>query len=159
MNKALNADSLFSESQERVDNIKLSVEKAKEAVSLDISDGVSWCKYTAVWRIGSLRRRLDCNWTNWYIISTDILGNAYLSLFFSGAQSPGMLKQCLAAYARAVSTKNILHLIYYLFLLFIRLWYCFSRKWTLFQQVILTCILIVQWWGRILYPSNGSWQL
>ena len=36
----------------------------------------------------------------------DILGNAYLSLFFSGAQSPSMLKQCLAAYARAVSSSN-----------------------------------------------------
>ncbi|XP_028392755.1 tetratricopeptide repeat protein 5-like [Dendronephthya gigantea] len=64
---------LGKDSRERVDNIKLSVEKAKEAVSLDITDGVSWY----------------------------ILGNAYLSLFFSGAQSPSMLKQCLAAYARA----------------------------------------------------------
>ena len=39
---------LVTESQERIDNIKLSVEKAKEAVSLDVSDGVSWCKLT-IW--------------------------------------------------------------------------------------------------------------
>ena len=43
--KTLNTNSFISESQERVENIKLSVEKAKEAVSLDVSDGVSWCKY------------------------------------------------------------------------------------------------------------------
>ena len=43
--KTLNTNSFVSESQERVENIKLSVEKAKEAVSLDVSDGVSWCKY------------------------------------------------------------------------------------------------------------------
>ncbi len=43
----LNVNSLVSESQERIDNIKLSVEKAKEAVSLDVSDGVSWCEYTS----------------------------------------------------------------------------------------------------------------
>ena len=46
--KSLNVNSLVSESQERVDNIKLSVEKAKEAVSLDVSDGVSWCKYSTL---------------------------------------------------------------------------------------------------------------
>lgn len=46
--KSLNVNSLVSESQERVDNIKLSVEKAKEAVSLDVTDGVSWCKYSTL---------------------------------------------------------------------------------------------------------------
>ncbi|XP_046842823.1 tetratricopeptide repeat protein 5-like [Xenia sp. Carnegie-2017] len=64
---------LGKDSQEKVSNINLSVDKAKEAVSMDVADGVSWY----------------------------ILGNAYLSLFFSGAQSPGMLKQCLKAYTRA----------------------------------------------------------
>lgn len=59
--------------QQKIDNISLSVEKAKEAVSLDLVDGVSWY----------------------------ILGNAYLSLFFLGSQSPSLLKQCLASYARA----------------------------------------------------------
>jgi len=30
---------------ERVKTVEESVEKAKEAVQLDISDGMSWCKY------------------------------------------------------------------------------------------------------------------
>ena len=42
---------LVTDSQERIDNIKLSVEKAKEAVSLDVGDGVSWCKYrNDIWK-------------------------------------------------------------------------------------------------------------
>lgn len=32
-----------------------------------------------------------------------VLGNAYLSLFFFAGQNPGSLKQCMAAYKRAVS--------------------------------------------------------
>ncbi|EDO45981.1 predicted protein [Nematostella vectensis] len=62
-----------SDSKERADNVRLSVEKAKEAVSLDITDGMSWY----------------------------VLGNAYLSLFFSGSQSPQILKQCMSAYGQA----------------------------------------------------------
>ncbi|KAK7114758.1 tetratricopeptide repeat protein 5-like isoform X2 [Littorina saxatilis] len=58
---------------ERQQLIKDSVEKAKEAVQLDISDGTSWL----------------------------ILGNAYLSLFFSGGQDPKVLKQCMSAYSQA----------------------------------------------------------
>lgn len=61
------------DSQQQINNIKISVEKAKEAVSLDLNDGVSWY----------------------------VLGNAYLSLFFIGSHSPSLLKQCLASYARA----------------------------------------------------------
>ena len=30
---------------ERLENIKQSVERAKEAVSCDVKDGTSWCKY------------------------------------------------------------------------------------------------------------------
>ena len=41
-------------------------------------------------------------------LSTDILGNAYLSLFFSGAQSPQILKQCMTAYSQAVSIQTML---------------------------------------------------
>ncbi|XP_076448963.1 tetratricopeptide repeat protein 5-like [Babylonia areolata] len=53
--------------------VKDSVERAKEAVQLDITDGSSWL----------------------------ILGNAYLSLFFSGGQDPRVLKQCMSAYSQA----------------------------------------------------------
>ena len=36
---------MSSDAQQKIDNIKLSVEKAKEAVSLDLVDGVSWCEF------------------------------------------------------------------------------------------------------------------
>lgn len=32
--------------EERVKNVEESVDKAKEAVQLDISDGMSWCRYS-----------------------------------------------------------------------------------------------------------------
>ncbi|XP_065828277.1 tetratricopeptide repeat protein 5-like [Oscarella lobularis] len=63
----------LSEGEERSKNILLSVERAKEAIALDVTDGMSWY----------------------------VLGNAYLSLFFAGGQPDSMLKQCMAAYARA----------------------------------------------------------
>ncbi|CAG5054352.1 unnamed protein product [Parnassius apollo] len=50
-----------------------SVELAKEAVSYDIKDGVSWT----------------------------VLGNAYLCQFFTVAQDPATLKLCLSAYKQA----------------------------------------------------------
>lgn len=62
----------------RVKNIQHGVEFAKEAVSLDTTDGTSWT----------------------------ILGNAYLSSFFTIAQNPLTLRLCMSAYAQAVSTKN-----------------------------------------------------
>ncbi|XP_046381008.2 tetratricopeptide repeat protein 5-like [Haliotis rufescens] len=58
---------------EKVSLIEESVEKAKEAIQLDIKDGTSWL----------------------------ILGNAYLSLFFTAGQNPKVLKQCMSAYAQA----------------------------------------------------------
>ncbi|XP_064610939.1 tetratricopeptide repeat protein 5-like [Liolophura sinensis] len=58
---------------ERAKLIEESVEKAKEAVQLDIKDGSSWV----------------------------ILGNAHLSMFFAGGQHPKSLKQALSAYAQA----------------------------------------------------------
>lgn len=58
---------------EKVENVKLSVEKAKEAVQCDVKDGTSWY----------------------------ILGNAYLSFFFCGSQSPQFIKQCMTAYSQA----------------------------------------------------------
>ena len=35
---------LFADQSEKVENIKKSVEKAKEAVQCDVKDGMSWCK-------------------------------------------------------------------------------------------------------------------
>jgi tetratricopeptide (TPR) repeat protein len=53
--------------------IEDSIEKAKEAVQLDIQDGYSWY----------------------------VLGNAYQSLFFAKGQNPTVLKQCFSAYKQA----------------------------------------------------------
>lgn len=58
---------------EKADIVRESVEKAKEAVEMDIADGNSWA----------------------------ILGNAYLSLFFAAGQNPRALKQAMSAYALA----------------------------------------------------------
>ncbi|XP_028649468.1 tetratricopeptide repeat protein 5 [Erpetoichthys calabaricus] len=54
-------------------NVFESVNKAKQAVQLDIKDGTSWY----------------------------ILGNAYLSLFFISGQNPKMSQQALSSYAQA----------------------------------------------------------
>ncbi|BFZ12632.1 hypothetical protein BsWGS_15671 [Bradybaena similaris] len=58
---------------EKVKLIEESVERAKEAVQMDITDGRSWL----------------------------ILGNAYLCEFFSTGQKPKVLKQCMQAYSQA----------------------------------------------------------
>lgn len=61
--------------EQRLKNIQQGVEYAKEAVSLDTTDGLSWA----------------------------ILGNAYLSSFFTVAQNLTTLRLCMSAYAQAVS--------------------------------------------------------
>ncbi|XP_013141457.1 PREDICTED: tetratricopeptide repeat protein 5-like [Papilio polytes] len=58
---------------ERVALLLNSVEMAKEAVALDIKDGMSWM----------------------------VLGNAYLCQFFTVAQDPNTLKLCMSAYKQA----------------------------------------------------------
>jgi len=60
-------------SEESVSNVELGLSKAKEAVSLDTTDGLSW----------------------------SILGNAYFSHFFLVSQNPKTLKQAMTAYAQA----------------------------------------------------------
>ena len=60
--------------EQRIQNIQQGVEHAKEAVSLDTSDGTSWA----------------------------ILGNAYLSSFFTVKQNPVTLRLCMSAYSQAV---------------------------------------------------------
>ncbi|KAK3085322.1 hypothetical protein FSP39_001450, partial [Pinctada imbricata] len=59
--------------QERARIVEESVEKAKEAVNLDIHDGTSWL----------------------------ILGNACMSLFFAAGQNPKNLKSSMSAYSQA----------------------------------------------------------
>lgn len=67
------------DAEQRIQNIQKGVEYAKEAVSLDTSDGISWA----------------------------ILGNAYLSSFFTIAQNPATLRLCMSAYVQAVSYITI----------------------------------------------------
>lgn len=65
--------------EQRTKNIQQGVEYAKEAVSLDTTDGISWA----------------------------ILGNSYLSSFFTVAQSPTTLRLCMSAYIQAVSYEYL----------------------------------------------------
>ncbi len=60
--------------EERIRTIETGLTKAREAVQLDTTDGTSWA----------------------------ILGNAYLSHFFSVSQNPRTLKQAMTAYKQAV---------------------------------------------------------
>ncbi|XP_067137612.1 tetratricopeptide repeat protein 5-like [Centruroides vittatus] len=60
--------------QEKADNIQSGIDKAREAVQMDVEDGKSWY----------------------------ILGNAYLSFFFIANQNPKVLKLCMAAYEKAL---------------------------------------------------------
>lgn len=60
--------------EQRIKNVQQGVEHAKDAVSLDTSDGTSWA----------------------------ILGNAYLSSFFTVQQNPATLRLCMSAYNHAV---------------------------------------------------------
>ncbi|XP_043479713.1 tetratricopeptide repeat protein 5-like [Leptopilina heterotoma] len=59
--------------EQRIKNVQQGVEHAKDAVSLDTSDGTSWA----------------------------ILGNAYLSSFFTVQQNPATLRLCMSAYNQA----------------------------------------------------------
>jgi hypothetical protein len=66
--------------KQRFENIEKGVAYAKEAVQRDTYDGISWV----------------------------VLGNAYLSSFFTLAQNPQTLKLCMSAYQQAVSyLKNL----------------------------------------------------
>ncbi|XP_076288525.1 tetratricopeptide repeat protein 5 isoform X3 [Lasioglossum baleicum] len=62
-----------STNEQRIQNIQQGMEYAKEAVSLDTADGTSWA----------------------------ILGNAYLSSFFTVTQNPATLRCCISAYLQA----------------------------------------------------------
>lgn len=66
---------VYITSKEKQNNIEKSVELAKEAVRLDIKDGMSW----------------------------SLLGNAYLCSFFVIGQDPAILKSCKSAYKQAIN--------------------------------------------------------
>lgn len=107
-------------------NIEESVEKAKEAVELDIKDGTSWREYlvalfcshstTSSSTVG-LRHKIrahsrirahhchkkDISDSFFNLYFSVVLGNAYLSLFFASNQSTKILKLCMSAYQQAVS--------------------------------------------------------
>ena len=85
----------FSDAAEKEAKVKESVERAKEAVALDVKDGTSWSKP-------------ELSSDDLYLVyanflCTVVLGNAYLSLFFMTNQDPKLLKQCVSAYNQAVS--------------------------------------------------------
>lgn len=65
--------------EEKFVSIRESVDKAKEAVSQDTNDGMSWY----------------------------VLGTAYLSLFFISNQNPKVLRQCLSAYSQAEKDPSV----------------------------------------------------
>ncbi|XP_054713121.1 tetratricopeptide repeat protein 5-like [Uloborus diversus] len=65
--------------EEKLPNVHLSLEKAKEAVNLNLQDGKSWY----------------------------ILGNAYLSLYFITDQNPNLIKQCLSSYNQAITDESM----------------------------------------------------
>ncbi|MED6269939.1 hypothetical protein CHARACLAT_004635 [Characodon lateralis] len=64
-------------SDEHSKRVLESVDLAREAVQLDVGDGTSWC----------------------------ILGNAFLSLFFTCGQNPQFSQQALNAYAKSVADR------------------------------------------------------
>ena len=93
-----NTHSCTQDVSERESNVKEGVDKAKEAVAMDVKDGISWSKlkitsneFTAVFH--PLPHPSN---------HTVILGNAYLSLYFTNQQDSKILKQCISAYSQAV---------------------------------------------------------
>ncbi|KAG8193579.1 hypothetical protein JTE90_000216 [Oedothorax gibbosus] len=65
--------------EEKLSKMHESLDKAREAVNLNIQDGKSWY----------------------------VLGNAYLSLYFTTDQDPNLLKQCLSSYNQAFTDDSV----------------------------------------------------
>ncbi|XP_061619258.1 tetratricopeptide repeat protein 5 isoform X2 [Phyllopteryx taeniolatus] len=77
-----------------------SVDVARQAVQLDVTDGTSWCesaKRQVVEMVSDPISHSNCS----SCAFSDILGNAYVSLFFSCGQKPQLSTQALSAYAQA----------------------------------------------------------
>ena len=73
--------SCSSTQEEKMKSIEEGLMRAKEAVELDVEDGISWM----------------------------ILGNAYLSSFFAISPDPDNLRKAMMAYLKAVRTHIIMH--------------------------------------------------
>jgi len=98
--------------------VEESILHAKQAVSLDIKDGQSWCTIPfnhselhlllVYWKLQINRHEFlphSSNlWTDTLYTYADTLGNAYLTSFFvSGAWDRNKLHQSLKSYQNAVS--------------------------------------------------------
>lgn len=98
-----------SSADEHAQNVMDSVRQAKLAVQMDVRDGRSWCEFAVLFvatpkgEKGSKEERHGRGLANSVLrLSTDVLGNAYLSLFFNSGQNPKISQQALSAYAQAV---------------------------------------------------------
>ena len=80
--------------------MKESLEKAKEAVSLDVKDGLSWSKIMIQFAFFSISTSVSS------CFHPVVLGNAYLSVFFATNQDSKMLQLCANAYGQAVSSDT-----------------------------------------------------
>ena len=85
----------FVDEKEKKKSIAESLEKAKEAVSVDVKDGISWSMIMSL--ISHLSLSLSV-----------ILGNAYLAMFFSVSADPKMLQQASSAYTQAVHVTALI---------------------------------------------------
>ena len=85
--------------------VEESVQRAKEAVMLDLADPQSWCEWVLgfqVWGDGTVASTTDRSLII-FANTPDILGNAYVALFFSFSHAPSDLERALGAYQKAVS--------------------------------------------------------
>lgn len=84
-----------------------SVDMARQAVQLDVKDGTSWCEWRqTVLFVRDAKDCWDINSCCSAFVFTDILGNAYVSLFFTCGQNPQLSQQALSAYTQSVSTDT-----------------------------------------------------
>lgn len=105
-------------STDEAEIVEESILHAKQAVSLDIKDGQSWCTipfqslliYICKWYIenftflGMKFISFPHKWIGTFCTYADTLGNAYLTSFFvSGAWDRSKLHQSLKSYQNAVS--------------------------------------------------------
>lgn len=107
-------------SQEQGKQVMESVDLARQAVQMDVTDGTSWSEYSIVksvvskysvctrqllkvQRICDVRFLVYVRLNAFNVIFIDILGNAYVSVFFTCGQDPQFVQKALSAYAQSVS--------------------------------------------------------
>lgn len=95
--------------QEKAANIQESVSVAKQAVALDLSDSESWCTCSPRRRPPPPARSRSTSTTNLHLLTkrhvtmtTDVLGNAYLAVFFATKHATSDLEAAMKAYKQAV---------------------------------------------------------